>query len=346
MRTEIIGRARPLALVGVLAIIIAACGGPGATTRPPTQPAATQPAATQPVATQPMASEPIASEPAGGVDLTGASFTVGSKEFTEQLILGQITIQTLEAAGATVTDQTGLVGSTVVREALVSGDIDMYWEYTGTGWINHLLNETPVVGTEEQFVAVRDADAANDIVWLEPAPLNNTYAIAVASETATELSLTSLSDLSANVATNPAGSTLCAASEFLGREDGLPGLQTAYDFEFSEVATLELGLIPSQIDTGDTCVLGEVFATDARIADLDLVVLEDDLDFFAVYEPSLNVRQDVFDANPGIADLFAPVAAGLDTVTMQGLNAQVDIDGLEPADVAAAFLAEMGLVGE
>ena len=340
MRTEIIGRARPLALVGVLAILIVACGGPGATTRPPTQPAATQPAATQPTATQ-----PAASEPAGGVDLTGASFTVGSKEFTEQLILGQITIQTLEAAGATVTDQTGLVGSTVVREALVSGDIDMYWEYTGTGWINHLANETPVVGTEEQYVAVRDADAANDIVWLEPAPLNNTYAIAVASETATALSLTSLSDLSAYVPTS-AGATLCAASEFLGREDGLPGLQTAYDFEFSEVATLELGLIPSQIDTGDTCVFGEVFATDARIADLDLVVLEDDLDFFAVYEPSLNVRQDVFDANPGLAELFAPVAASLDTVTMQGLNAQVDVDGLEPADVAAAFLSEMGLVGE
>ncbi|MBA2275711.1 MAG: glycine/betaine ABC transporter substrate-binding protein [Chloroflexi bacterium] len=327
----------PFALLGVIALVASACGGPGATTAPSV---AASPTA---AATSGGAASPTAGATSGGaVDLTGASFTVGSKEFTEQLILGQITIQVLEAAGATVTDETGLIGSAVVREALTGDEIDMYWEYTGTGWINHLGNTAPVVGTEEQFIAVRDADEANGIVWLEPAPLNNTYAIAVASETATSMEVTTLSDLAANAD----GATLCAASEFLGRDDGLPGLEAAYGFEFSDVATLELGLIPDQIDSGENCVFGEVFATDSRIADLDLLVLEDDLSFFAVYEPSLNVRQEVFDANPGLAELFAPIAAALDTVTMQALNSRVDQGGENEADVAADFLAEMGLIDE
>jgi len=346
----------PLALLAVLALVVGACGGTGATTGPggpAPSAAATDPdvasppaAATDEGAASPSAAatdEGAASPPIGGdVDLSGVELTVASKEFTEQLILGEITVQVLEAAGATVDNQVGLIGSDVVRGALTSGDVDMYWEYTGTGWINHLENETPVAGTEEQYVAVRDADAANGIVWLEPAPLNNTYAIAVASETAASMELTTLSDLAASAE----GATLCAASEFLGRNDGLPGLEAAYGFEFSDVATVELGLIPDQIDSGENCVFGEVFATDSRMAALDLLVLEDDLAFFPVYEPSLNVRQEVFDANPGLAELFAPVAAALDTVTMTALNSEVDQGGSEPADVAAEFLEEQGLIGE
>jgi len=281
---------------------------------------------------------------AGG-DLSGASFVVGSKEFTEQLILGQITKQVLENAGATVEDQTGLVGSQVVREALVSGEIDMYWEYTGTGWITHLGNTTPVAGSEEQFVAVRDADASNGIVWLDPAPFNNTYAIALASEKATELGLTTVSDLATYAGENPAEATLCGAAEFLGRDDGLPGLEAAYGMTFANVSELELGLVYTSIDQGDPCVFGEVFATDGRIAALDLTVLEDDESFFPSYLPSLSVRQEVFEAYPQLADLFAPVAEALDTATMQRLNAMVDVDGLEPSDVATQFLTEMGLGG-
>ncbi|MGI8828788.1 MAG: glycine betaine ABC transporter substrate-binding protein, partial [Candidatus Limnocylindria bacterium] len=289
-----------------------------------------------------------ASAGAGGTDLSGAEFTVGSKEFTEQLILGQITIQVLEAAGATVTDETGLVGSPVVREALVAGDIDMYWEYTGTGWITHLGNEAPVAGAEAQYDAVAEADAENDIAWLEPAPFNNTYAIAAATAMADELGLATLTDLAAYAGENPDETTICAAAEFLARDDGLPGLEAAYDFEVpdSSLSELELGLIPPLVAEGDPCVFGELFATDARIVSLDLTILEDDQEFFPSYLPALNVRQEVLDANPGLADLFAPVAAALDNDTMTALNAQVDIDGEEPADVAAAFLEENGLLGE
>ena len=327
-------RAKPrFALLGAFALALAACTSPGATT----------PAATEPM--QSMGTESPMGSAAAGVDLTGKSFKVGSKEFTEQLILGQITKLVLEDAGATVTDETGLVGSPVVREALVSGDIDMYWEYSGTGWITHLKNTAPVPGTREQFEAVRDADAANDIVWLDPAPLNNTYAIALATEKATELGLATLSDVATSANANPATATICAASEFLARDDGLPGLEAAYSMNFATPATLELGLIPPAIDKGTDCIFGEVFATDSRVVELGLTVLEDDKSFFPAYEPSLNVRKEVFDANAGLADLFAPVAAALDTATMTALNAKVDVDGEEAADVAAQFLTEKGLIG-
>jgi osmoprotectant transport system substrate-binding protein len=129
------------------------------------------------------------------IDLSGVSVTVGSKEFTEQLILGYITKFALEDAGAEVGDQIGLVGSTTVREALTSGEIDMYWEYLGTGWVTYLGNEAGIPDVQEQFEAVRDADLENGITWLEPAPFNNTYAIAMTDETAEELGITSISEI-------------------------------------------------------------------------------------------------------------------------------------------------------
>lgn len=129
------------------------------------------------------------------VDLSGASLTVGSKEFTEQLILGQITLLALEDAGADVSDQTGLVGSTAVREALTAGEIDLYWEYLGTGWITYLENTEALPDPQEQYEAVRDADAENGITWLPPAPFNNTYAIATTNEVAEENGITSISDI-------------------------------------------------------------------------------------------------------------------------------------------------------
>lgn len=137
---------------------------------------------------------------AEGVDLAGVQLTVGGKEFTEQLILGQITIQLLEAAGAEVSDQTSLGGSTVAREALESGEIDMYWEYSGTAWLTYLGNDTPVEGAEAQYNQVKEADAANGIVWLDPAPFDNTYAIAVRNNAGGELDgLQTISDLAALV---------------------------------------------------------------------------------------------------------------------------------------------------
>ncbi|MEA2715775.1 MAG: osmoprotectant transport system substrate-binding protein [Actinomycetota bacterium] len=312
---------RLLAAAAVLAVVASACGSDSKTS----------------------SSSGTATTEAGV--LAGSSFKVGSKEFTEQLILGQITIQVLKDAGAKVSDQTGLVGSNTVRAALISGDIDMYWEYTGTGWINHLGNTAPVKGEREQYDAVAKADLEkNGVTWLEPAPFNNTYALATSKENASALAVTSLSDLAPLQQKNPDAFTLCAASEFLARDDGLPGLEKAYGFSFgSKISELELGLVYASVDKGDPCKFGEVFATDGRIAALGLTVLKDDKQFFASYLPSLTVRKGT-DKIPQLQQLFAPVAAALDTATMQELNSRVDVKGEQPEDVAHSFLTDKKLI--
>ncbi len=181
----------------------------------------------------------------GGGELDGVSLKVGAKEFTESKVLAQITAQVLADAGATV-DEASLSGSATVREALESGEIDMYWEYTGTGWVNILGNTTEDL-PEDLYTAVAEADAANGIAWLEPSPMNDTYAIVVTSAFGEENDIASLSDASAFIKDNADLGTICAASEFINRDDGLPGVEAAYDIEFSEVVELDLGLIYTQV---------------------------------------------------------------------------------------------------
>ena len=354
-------RLRIIAPLAVAALIAAGWGASGAgATTPPTTP--DEGAGTETMGTETMGTDTMGTDTMGtgsmdttagtamemaDVDLTGMSYTVGSKEFTEQLILGAITIQVLEAGGADVSDETGLVGSDTVREALLSGEIDMYWEYTGTGWINHLGNTDPVAGEQEQFDAVAEADLeANGVTWLDPAPFNNTYAIATTTEMAEELGISTLSDLAALAESDPDVVTLCAAAEFLSRDDGLPGLEEAYGFSFGdEVSELELGLVYTSVDAQDPCTFGEVFATDGRIAALGLTVLEDDQQFFPSYLPSLNVGEGV-EGIEQLEALFGPVSEALDNDTMRALNARVDVDGEQPEDVAADFLSEMMGGGE
>lgn len=276
-------------------------------------------------------------------DLSGQSFTVGSKEFTENQILGQITLQALQAAGADVSDQTGLTGTATVREALESGDVDMYWDYTGTGWVQLLGNE-PSGFPEDLYSAVAEADLEeNSVKWLEPAPFEDTYRLAVPSAFAEENDLATMSDVTAFAEENPDQLTLCAASEFINREDGLIGLEETYDVEF-EVSELDLGLVFTQL--GSSCNFGEVFSTDGRIVANDLVVLEDDEKFFIPFNGALTMRQEVFDENPQLADLFAPVSEALDDETVTQMNASVDVDGESQEDVARQFLVEQGFIAE
>jgi len=282
----------------------------------------------------------------GDIDLSGAEFTVGSKEFTEQLILGQITLQALENAGATVNDQIGLAGTVAARKALESGEIDMYWEYTGTGWITYLGHTDPVPGRQEQFEAVAKEDLKqNDIKWLSPpSPANNTYTMAVRSEAYDKLGVKKLSDFKQLIEENPEEATICVGTEFSTRDDGLPGMEKAYGFQFpsENVVKMDEGQIYQETDKGNRCNFGEVFATDGRIAALDLKVIEDDKSFFPIYNPALNVRKQAMD--PKLEKLFAPISEKLDTQTLQKLNAQVDVEGQLPEEVAEQWLSENGFV--
>ncbi len=279
-------------------------------------------------------------------DLSGASFTVGSKEFTEQLVLGQITKLVLENAGATVNDKTGITGTTNVRKSLTSGQIDMYWEYTGTGYAEILGNDVSKAPTDQQqlFDAVAKEDLAkNNIEWIDLAPMNDTYAIATAGGS----DVTTLSQYADLVNSNPSDGSMCAAAEFLDRADGFPGLEKAYGFQLPDSALTEvdLGIIFTRVPKGDPCKFGEVFATDGRIPANNMMVLEDDKNFFVKYNVALTVRKEVLDKYPQIKDLFAPIAAKLDTETMQKLNSQVDVDGLPPEAVAQQWLQDNGFLG-
>jgi osmoprotectant transport system substrate-binding protein len=280
-------------------------------------------------------------------DLSGAELTVGSKEFTEQLVLGHIARIALENAGASVEDEIGLAGTAIVREALLAGEIDLYWEYTGTGWITHLGETEPVEGAEAQYEAVAERDLEeNGIRWIEPGPFDNTYAVAVHESAAEELDLAQLSDLQRLLEENPDDATFCVASEFVTRDDGLPGMEEHYDIEFPEgnLVLLDEGAIYSEVEQRDNCNLGEVFATDGRIAALDLEVLDDDLDFFPAYNPSVTVRDEVYQEYPELGDMFAEIAARLETEIMQDLNARVDAEGEFPEEVAEDFLRTEGFI--
>ena len=285
--------------------------------------------------------------PVKDVDLEGASLSVGSKNFTEQLILGKIAVILMKSAGADVTDLTNIPGSASARYAQVDGQVDMEWEYTGTAWISYLGHTKPIPEEQKQYEAVRDEDLKeNGLVWLKPAPMNNTYGFATPTETLKKLGISKLSEIAD---LPPDQRTFCVESEFKNRNDGFEpmlkkyGLQLGKDVPQGNVKTLATGAIYAATDKGE-CNFGEIFTTDGRIKALDLTVLEDDRAFFPKYNVATVFRKEVLDEHPELKDLFAPVSAKLDDKTLIELNAQVDVDGRDPVDVAHDWLQKEGFL--
>jgi osmoprotectant transport system substrate-binding protein len=286
---------------------------------------------------------------AGSVDadaLKGEKFVVGSKDFDENILLGKMTLLMLSAAGAEVTDKTNIKGSVTTRTALQSGDIDIYWDYTGTGWITYLKQTKPIPDATQQYEAVRDEDLKqNKIVWFPPAKLDNTYAIGVKEETAEELGLETLSDLAELTKTKPDEATMCVESEFAGRDDGFPGMVKAYDMKFkSPPSNLELNVIYSALDKQDPCKFGEIFSTDGRVSSLKLKALVDDKKFFPIYNGAICVRQETAEKYPKLEEVMAPLVETLDSETITELNKRVSVDGESADDVAKEYLADKGFV--
>ncbi|EME21648.1 glycine betaine ABC transporter substrate-binding protein [Rhodococcus triatomae] len=279
--------------------------------------------------------------------LEGVPITVGSKDFTEQIILGYIIEFALTAAGADVRDLTNIQGSNSTRDAQIAGQIDVTYEYTGTGWINYLGNEQPIPDPTAQFEAVRDQDLArNGMVWTDPAPMNNTYALAASQATVAETGVRTLSDYAALVQLNPAAATTCVETEFNVRQDGFPGMAAAYGFDPAQAQRqiLQTGIIYQATADATQCKFGEVFTTDGRIAALDLVLLEDDRSFFPKYNPALVMRKEFAEQYSAVAEVMAPISALLTDEAITEMNRQVDVDGREPADVARDWLADNGFV--
>ncbi|RTQ98733.1 glycine betaine ABC transporter substrate-binding protein OsmF [Halomonas nitroreducens] len=273
---------------------------------------------------------------------------VASKIDTEGSVLGQLILQRLEAGGIEVENRLQLGGTSIVRGALTAGEIDLYPEYTGNGAFFFDMADSPVWKEAEQAyetVSRKDREQ-NGLVWLTPADANNTWAISVRGELAREHDLASLEDLAAYL--DDGGEIkLAASAEFVESPQALPAFQEAYGFELSEEQLLVLSggntaatmRAAAQQTSGVNAAM--TYGTDGGLQALDLVVMSDTLGVQPVYQPAPVVRQSVLEAHPEIESLLAPVFAALDRDTLQRLNGDVAVNGRDPAQVAADFLASL-----
>lgn len=279
----------------------------------------------------------------------GQPITVVGKNFTEALVLEKVAVLAMQAAGFDVTDLANVPGSQPVRKLMTSGQADVSWEYTGTGWLVYLGKKHGIADEQEQWQAVHDADLENGITWLPPAEMNNTYAMAVRSEAVPELggisALSGIADLPVDER------TFCIEAEFNSRPDGMNGMLEAYGLErgsadgvpSSNIGIYDTGAVYAATNRG-ACNFGEVFTTDGRIEALDLTVLEDDKDYFPAYNAAVNVNTETLEKFPEIADVFAPITDAITNDVMRELNGQVDVEGREPADVAFDWMVEEGFI--
>jgi osmoprotectant transport system substrate-binding protein len=279
----------------------------------------------------------------------GAHLTVTSKNFTEQLVLGKIAVLAATAAGFDVTDETNVPGSVAMRQLMTRHSADLTYEYTGTAWLTYLGHTKPIANERKQYEAVRDEDRGNGLIWLPPAPMNNTYAMAVRSEAVPHLgdihAMSQIKDLPV------AERTFCVEAEFNSRSDGLKPMLAKYGLTLgaadgvptSNVSVLDTGTVYEATDRGK-CNFGEVFTTDGRITALGLSVLADDDHFFPAYNVSPVFSAATLHRYPQLRAVFDRISPKLTDTQLRKLNYEVDVAGREPADVAFEWMVRQGFI--
>jgi osmoprotectant transport system substrate-binding protein len=267
---------------------------------------------------------------------------VGGKNFTEQVLIAELTSQLLTAKGYDVSSRTGL-SSSGIRLEQEAGLVDIYWEYTGTALVsfNNVVERLP---PEEAFRRVRDLDGRKGLIWLTPSKVNNTFALAMRRSDAEAKRIASISDLAA-AARRGERFRLACTTEFFIRPDGLIPMERAYGFGFAgqDITRIEPGAVYDLLRDEQTDV-GLVFATDGHIPSLNLLVLADDRGFFPSYLLAPVVRKGVLDRNPELATYLETLAERLDNATIASLNAQVDVQNKPAREVASSFLRSQGLL--
>jgi osmoprotectant transport system substrate-binding protein len=278
----------------------------------------------------------------GTASSTGSgTVKVGQKGFAEEQLLAQITKLVLEKHGFTV-DATFTAKDPILGQALTSGTIDAYWQYTGTELQGPLGVTTPPGDLDQAFQLAKTKDEANGICWNDEGKFNDTNGLAIKAADKSKYGST-LSDFATYLSTHP-NTALCVNSEFLTRADGLPGLDKTYGhYNIPGVKASSQSTFEPAIASGQ-CEAGEVFTTDSGIAAKDLYVLQDDKKFFPPDNVGLLIKSSVQKAHPEIPAIMAPVIAKLDNTTMTQLNKQVEIDNLKVADVAKTFLTSNGFL--
>lgn len=259
--------------------------------------------------------------------LRPAPIRVGSKEFTEQLILGKLLVLLLRDAGFEVEDMTGAGGTALIRQMIENGEIDIYPEYTGTATsVHHGIPVTALPTTAERaYVLAKSLDAPQGLVWLNRMAFNNTYTLLVRQELVDE-GIQTIDDLAVYMNANDAPLTICLEGEFYARPDGLDGLQSLYGFAFQEenIFVIEIGDVYEKLRAGE-CDVAEGFSTDGRINAWNFVALDDSLAFFPFYNPTPVVRKEVLDLHPELVGILNQLSPLLTESAMAALNAQVDI---------------------
>ncbi len=271
-----------------------------------------------------------------------ATIVVGGKNFTEQYLLAEMTSQLLKAKGFDVEKKDGM-GSNVVRQAQVNGQVDVYWEYTGTSLVTYnKISER--MNAKDTYDKVKELDAKVGLTWLDPSSANDTYALAVQASNPRTDAIKTLSDLAASY-NDGKGLIMAVNAEFPKRPDGLIGLQKAYGFKTSraDLKAMDSGLTYQALKDGKVDI-ALVFATDGRIKAFDFRVLKDDKEFFPNYAIAPVVRTETLKDNPSLAPVLDALSSELTDAVMQKLNAEVDVDKKSVEDVAAGFLKETALV--
>jgi osmoprotectant transport system substrate-binding protein len=278
----------------------------------------------------------------GTLTASAQTLVVGGKNFTEQQLMAEMTAQLLKAKGFEVDKRAGL-GTAALRQAQEAGQVDLYWEYTGTSLItfNKISDKLDAAAT---YAKVKELDAAKGLVWLNPSKANNTYALAMRAVDAKQKGIASISDLAAKV---KGGADLKFGSnaEFYARPDGLKPMEQTYGFEFGreKVVRMDTGLVYQALRDAQVDV-GLVFATDGRIPAFDFVVLKDDKGYFPSYALTPVVRKETLDKNPKLAEPLNALSAKLDDSTMAKLNASIDVEKKTVEEAAQGFLKSAGLI--
>ncbi|CAI8777124.1 Glycine-betaine-binding protein [Pseudomonas sp. IT-P12] len=271
-----------------------------------------------------------------------STIVVGGKKFTEQQLVAEMTSQLLRANGYSV-DKRADLGSSVLRAAQENGQVDVYWEYTGTSLV--IYNKvTDKLDADETYKRISTLDAQKGITWLNPSKANNTYAFAMRKDEAEKEGIASISDLAKNIG---AGKSYKFASnaEFFSRTDGLRPLQEMYQFEFERknVVRMDGGLTYQALRDGQVNV-ALVLSTDGRIPAFGFVVLKDDKGFFPSYALTPVIRTEVFKENPKVGELLNALSARLDDDTIAGLNSRVDVGRESIESVSREFLQQNKLI--
>jgi osmoprotectant transport system substrate-binding protein len=265
---------------------------------------------------------------------------IASKPMAEQYILVEmLTILIEDNTDIMVEQKMGIGGGTSnIHPAMLDGEIDIYPEYTGTGWL-FVLKEELISDPQELYKQTADAyEQQLDIIWSELYGFNDTYGIAVKQELAQSMGLKTYTDLAAVSGELNLG----AEYDFYEREDGYPGLAAAYGFDFGEKTELDIGLKYQSITTDEVDVIN-VFSTDGRLKEANLVVLEDDQNFFPSYYCATLIRKDTLKKYPELKKVLAMMDNQISNDEMTNLNYLVEIENQDPKAVAMDFLVEKGL---